>query len=194
MMDRRQLLGMFAAGTALALTGRAVANSAPPEWGPDLSNPPGSGLAQPALQGSVSRVIAAPRHDLYVYISEMTHMREISPENQWTKWVVPGERFEGYNAIGLFYQWPMGGVVTENVPDEMFDFYTDAPSQTHWRYAFTDVEGGTLVTESFRKQDPQIAPIVFMQDISGAHDRQAHLTNGMRVTLERLAEKFESPR
>ena len=46
------------------------------------------------------------------------------------------------------------------------------------------------MTESMRKHTPQIRPVVFFQGISGARDRRAHLENGMRTTLERLAEKF----
>ncbi|MFF4139541.1 SRPBCC domain-containing protein [Streptomyces mirabilis] len=104
----------------------------------------------------------------------------------------PGERFVGRNAIGPFYRWSMGGTVTENVPGASFAFLTDSPSDTHWQYTFETVDGGTLVTESLRKHSPQIRPVVFLQDISGARDRPAHLENGMRTTLERLAAKFEN--
>ncbi len=47
------------------------------------------------------------------------------------------------------------------------------------------------MTESLRKHTPQTRPVLFLQKLSGARDRRAHLENGMRTALERLADKFE---
>ncbi|WP_245541512.1 SRPBCC family protein [Smaragdicoccus niigatensis] len=144
------------------------------------------------LEVVVSRVIDAPREQLWAFISDMTHMGEISPENRKTAWIEPGRRFVGRNHIGPLYRWSMTGTVTENVPGKVFAFLTDSPSESHWRYTFADAEGGgTRVTESIRKHTKQIRPVVLLQDMAGATDRSDHLRDGMRTTLERLAAKFE---
>jgi putative intracellular protease/amidase len=148
-------------------------------------------LSPPALQVSVSRVIDAPREQLHAFVSDVSHMGELSPETIDARWISPGRRFVGRNRIGPLYRWSMTATVTENIPGASFEFLTDAPSDTHWRYTFADVEGGTLVTETMRKHQPQMRAVVFLQDISGARDRRSHLKKGMTATLQRLAERFE---
>ncbi|MET7440271.1 SRPBCC family protein [Streptomyces sp. NPDC005496] len=143
------------------------------------------------LEVTVSRLIKARREELHAFVSDLTRMGEISPENRSTRWIQPDRRFTGRNAIGPFYRWSMGGTVTENVPGSSFAFLTDSPSETYWRYTFTTTDQGTLVTEAMRKHTAQIRPVVFLQDVSGARDRRAHLAAGMRTTLERLAARFE---
>ncbi|KAF0845202.1 hypothetical protein [Nocardia caishijiensis] len=82
--------------------------------------------------------------------------------------------------------------LTENVAGASFGFLTDSPSESHWRYTFADApDGATLVTETMRKHTRQIRPVVFVQDISGARDRRAHLETGMATTLANLAARFE---
>ena len=144
----------------------------------------------PALSATASRVVAAPPQEVYAFVSDMTRMGEISPETRSVRWTEPGRRFRGSNAIGRFYRWSMSGSVTEDVSGEVFAFRTDWPSQTDWRYTFESVDGGTLVTESMRKQRRQLRLIVLLQDLAGARDRQAHLQAGMETTLVRLAGRF----
>ena len=144
----------------------------------------------PALSATASRVIGASPQELHAFVSDLTRMGEISPETRSVRWTKPGRRFRGRNAIGRFYRWSMSGSVTENVPGEVFAFLTDWPSQTHWRYTFEPVDGGTLVTESMRKERPQLRIVVLLQDLAGARDRQEHLRAGMETTLARLTERF----
>lgn len=151
-------------------------------------------LGPPVIDISVSAVVAAPRDRVHAFVADMPHMGELSPENSSTRWLVPGHRFVGRNRIGPFYRWSMTGTVTENVPGESFGFLTDSPSESHWRYTFADATGGTtVVTETMRKYTRQIRPVVFLQDISGARDRRAHLEAGMTATLANLAERFAPP-
>lgn len=144
----------------------------------------------PALQVSVSRVIDARREQLHSFVSDVSNMGTLSPETTDARWITPGRRFVGRNRIGPLYRWSMTATVTENVPGASFAFLTDSPSDTHWRYTFSDTDGGTLVTETMRKHAPQLRPVVWLQDLSGARDRRAHLERGMATTLERLAERF----
>lgn len=148
-------------------------------------------LSPPAMHLSVSRVIRAPRHELYSFVSDITNMGSISPETTAARWIEPGRRFTGRNRIGPLYRWSMTATVTDDIPGESFGFLTDSPSETHWHYAFSDVEGGTLVTETMRKHAPQLRAVVLLHDIVGARDRRSHLERGMTATLERLAERFE---
>ncbi|KQB85629.1 SRPBCC family protein [Corynebacterium oculi] len=119
------------------------------------------GWSEPALEIEVSRVIAAPRQDLYEYIKNMENMGEISPENKKTTWITPGKRKPDWCMVSL----GMTGVVEEDVPGESFGFLTDSPSETHWRYTFSDAPGGTRVVESMRKARPQLSLIVTAQEL-----------------------------
>jgi len=65
------------------------------------------------------------------------------------------------------------------------------PSLSTWSYELTPVEGGTLVTETMTKQQPQYAPVRWIQSAVGVPDRGAHLREGMRATLDALAEALE---
>ncbi|QHN42301.1 hypothetical protein GII36_00295 [Candidatus Mycosynbacter amalyticus] len=123
---------------------------------------PKTAPARPALQATVQLVIKAPRQELYEFISNIENMGQLSPENQKTFWFEQGKRLKGRNRIGALYRWSMTGTVTEDIPAQSFGFFTDWPSETHWLYTFEDVTGGTLVTESMRKDTKQILPVIFM--------------------------------
>lgn len=144
-------------------------------------------LSPPVMQAEVARVIKASPHALYDFVSDVPNLGLISPENLTTRWTEPGLRFVGENAIGRWVRWTAAATVTEAVPGKVFAFLTDSPSETHWRYTFTAVDGGTLVTELMRKHRPQLRPIVFLQDRVGVTDRRGHLEAGMRATLDNLA-------
>ncbi|WP_344989998.1 SRPBCC family protein [Tsukamurella soli] len=150
-------------------------------------------FSPPLFDITVTQFVAAPRAILYDHISDITHMGELSPENVRTRWLQKGHRFVGTNRIGAFYRWTMRGTIDEASPGEAFGFLTDSPSETHWRYTFTDAPGGTLVTETMRKHTPQIRPVVILQDMSGARDRRQNLREGMTSTLEALKRRFETP-
>lgn len=147
-------------------------------------------LDQPAFAVSVSRVIPASPTTVWAMIHDVTRMGELSPETTSARWVRHGERFRGSNRIGRFYRWSMAANVTESTAGEVFEFRTDWPSSTTWRYDLEPFVGGTLVTESMRKDGPQIPPVRWMQSAAGIHDRAEHLRAGMSTTLERLAHHF----
>ena len=65
------------------------------------------------------------------------------------------------------------------------------PEPASGRYKLTPVEGGTLVTETMTKQQPQYAPVRLIQSAVGVPDRGAHLRESMRATLDALAETLE---
>ena len=155
-----------------------------------------SPTATPALDVTVSRMIAADPDTVWAILSDVTRMPELSPETLRVRRlddapVAVGSRFKGGNRIGLL-RWTTVATVTELEPGRAFAFEISPPSRTQWRYELDPVEGGTRVTESMRKEDPQPAPIRAMQRLVGVTDRAEHLRAGMTTTLDRLAATAEA--
>lgn len=140
------------------------------------------------LSVTVSKTIPASPEELYAVVSDVTRMGEISPETNSARWIKEGKTFKGSNNIGPLYRWSTVCRVVENQPNHSFAFTVAWPSNSYWRYTFTPVDGGTLVTESMSKVDAQMAPIRWMQNMVGARDRVANLRAGMTTTLDRLAD------
>lgn len=140
----------------------------------------------PALRITVSRVIPTTPEAVYGVISDVTSIGERSPESRGATWIQRGKRFVGYNRIGPFYQWGTLCTVTEANPGKTFAFHVAWPSRTTWRYDLTAVDEGTLVTETMTKQQPQYAPIRWIQSAVGVDDRGTDLRKGMEITLERV--------
>ena len=140
---------------------------------------------------SVSRIINAPRSQVYEVISDITSMGRLSPENLSTEWTDDGRAFIGFNRIGPLYRWKMTGSVTENKPGRVFGFITDHPSDSHWTYTFEEAPedplGSTVVTETVTTNRRQLLPVIALQLIAGVYDRRSHLRRGMATTLENLA-------
>lgn len=144
-----------------------------------------------ALNISTSRVVAAPPEAIYDVISDLSSVGERSPECHGARWLQPGKRFIGHNKIGSLYRWSTLCTVTEANPGKRFAFHVAWPSRSTWSYELTPVDGGTQVTETMTKQQPQYAPVRWIQSMVGVDDRGAHLRAGMRDTLDALAESLE---
>jgi putative intracellular protease/amidase len=148
-------------------------------------------VGDPALNISVSRVITAPPEAVYAVISDVTTIGERSPESHGATWLRRGKRFLGHNKIGPLYRWSTLCTVTEANPGKRFSFHVAWPSRSTWTYELAPVEGGTLVTETVTKQQPQYAPVRCIQAAVGVHDRGAHLRKGISDTLEAIARAVE---
>lgn len=144
-----------------------------------------------ALNISVTRKVAAPPEAVYSVISDVTTMGERSPETHGATWLQRGKRFLGHNKIGPLYRWSTVCTVTEANPGKKFSFHVAWPSRSTWTYELTEVEDGTLVTETMTKQQPQYAPVRWIQSAVGVHDRGEHLRQGMHKTLEAVARSVE---
>lgn len=143
----------------------------------------------PALSVTVSRTVPADPDTVWAIISDPDRLAALSPETTRTEWVDGqrglGARFKGHNRVG-WVRWTTVATVTTYEPGRAFGFETSPPSRSRWRYELEPVDGGTRVTESMRKQDPQPAPIRLLMRLVGVTDRAAHLRAGMTETLERL--------
>lgn len=141
----------------------------------------------PAIHVTTSVMVPAEPVAVYDVVSDITTIGRRSPETYAAKWIEPGKTFKGYNKIGPLYRWSTKCTVTASVPGQVFAFDVAWPSLTSWRYDFAAVEGGTRVTFTMTKLQPQASPILAMQSLVGVHDRAAHLRTGMEKTLDRLA-------
>ena len=150
-----------------------------------------SAIGDPALHITVSRVVAASPEAIYAVLSDVTTIGERSPETNGATWLQRDKRFLGHNNIGPLYRWSTLCTVTEANPGKKFAFRVAFPSMSSWSYELTPVTGGTLVTETMTKQQPQYAPVRGIQSAVGAHDRGAHLRKGMEATLDALAKTLE---
>ncbi|MDO9457832.1 SRPBCC family protein [Nocardioides sp.] len=152
---------------------------------------------QPAFAVAATRHVAAPPEAVWSLVADVTRVGEHSPETVRARWLTGspaavGATFEGRNRLG-FLTWSTVATVTAADPGRRFAFTTSAPSLTTWTYTFEPAAGGTLVTESMRKEHPQPAPIRWLQRLAGVRDRAAHLEAGMTTTLERLAATVSTP-
>jgi len=147
-----------------------------------------SDFAEPALHISASRTVPASPDAVYALVSDVTSIGELSPETSGAVWIKRGRKFLGYNRIGPLYRWSTFCTVIEANPSKAFSFYVAWPSNSTWRYDLTPVDGGTHVVETVIKENPQYAPIRWIQSMVGVDDRGAHLRKGMQTTLDRLAE------
>jgi hypothetical protein len=139
------------------------------------------------------RVNASP-DELYGMVSDVTRMREWSPETVQCQWVggatgpTAGARFKGTNRRGIM-RWSTKPEVVVAERGKEFAFVTKGLGRsTKWTYCFVPARGGgTDVIESFEMLD-DMPKILFLLDRYLMHisDRQADLQAGMRCTLERI--------
>ena len=145
---------------------------------------------------SVTRVIAAEPQALYNLISDVTRTPEYSPYVKQIKWIkgatgpAVGARFRTINSMGRL-SWPNWPVMTVLDPGREVAWQrTEKPGggTVEWRYTFEAVEGGTLVTESYRVIDP-VTPFgwFIIGTLAGIKDDRAALRKGMEESLERIA-------
>lgn len=143
------------------------------------------------MEGQATIHIRATAETVFALVSDVTRMGEWSPETVHCEWVegatgpTVGAKFKGTNKLG-FYKWSTTPTVTECVPGKVFAF--DAGG-TEWRYSFTEAEGGTSVTESFKTGEAKGISRVYSLPIFG---REKQVIKGMSETLARLKKAAES--
>jgi len=144
------------------------------------------------LNISVERYIDAPPAQVYDLISDVTRMGEWSPECTEASWLggatapAEGVRFKGKNKLG-FATWSTKPTITQADRGEVFEFKVPKDYGPLWRYEFHAEGTGTRVVESMHQAKPLGGFIRFLQRRNGVHDRHAHLADGMRTTLDRVA-------
>ena len=108
--------------------------------------------------GQATIEIAAPGSDVYDVIADVTTMGERSPECYRCEWVgeihepIVGARFQGHNRMGPIRWTTTCEIVTADRGREFaFTVIHDKNDResTRWRYRLEEVNGGTLLTESF---------------------------------------------
>ncbi len=148
---------------------------------------------------SVERNIDASPQQLWEMVSDITRMGEWSPETTGCAWVGGasgpdiGSKFKGENENGRF-SWNTTCVVTECEPGERFVFESRAPLGmriARWEYRFEPAGEGCHAVECWTDLRNRLIKAVSPR-ISGVADRQAHNTESMRATLERLAAAAEA--
>jgi len=150
------------------------------------------------MHDSLTVHIDAPPEAVWDLVSDVTKIGRYSPETfdaEWTHGATGpevGARFKGHvkrNEKGPTYWAPC--VVTECVPNEVFEFGVGKPDQAlnTWRYEIAPgADGGSDVTESFRLADtlPLKAYWAVLGWARGKTNR-----NGMRRTLEAMKAELE---
>ena len=149
------------------------------------------GKPQP-LNLRVERTIAAPAEVIYDLVADVTRVGEWSPECIDASWLdgatgpAVGARFKGKNKLG-FVNWSTTPTVAEADRGKVFAFKVPKDVGPLWRYEFHAVEGGTRAVETVEQQKPINAFIRFLQRRNGVTNRDAHVEEGMKITLDRLA-------
>ncbi|HVV38319.1 MAG TPA: SRPBCC family protein [Acidimicrobiales bacterium] len=139
------------------------------------------------MEGQATIHINAAPEVVWALVTDVTRMGEWSPETTAAEWVdgatgpAVGAKFRGTNKV-WFYKWSTTPVITACESNRLFAF--DAGG-TIWTYSFTESDGGTSVTESFRVESRLDIVYTIAQ-------RRGALIKGMQKTLERLKAAAES--
>jgi hypothetical protein len=139
------------------------------------------------MEGQVTIHINAAPDSVFALVSDVTRMGEWSPETIGAEWVdgatgpAVGAKFRGTNKL-WFYKWSTTPTITEFVDGKLFAF--DAGG-TVWCYSFTESNGGTSVTESFRINST-------LSKLYTLPPRRNQLIKGMQQTLERIKAAAEA--
>jgi hypothetical protein len=147
---------------------------------------------------NVERVIAAPPDVLYVRVSDVVRMGDLSPENVGATWLrgatgpAVGARFKGENRNGK-KKWSTVATITEAEPGRHFAFEVAAGpfKVARWSYRFEPVDGGCRVTETWIDRRGWVAHTMAKR-VSGTADRAGRNRETMTATLERLAALSEA--
>ncbi|MGN5635144.1 SRPBCC family protein [Streptomyces sp. AC154] len=159
---------------------------------------------------SDSTVVSVAPSAVYAQVSDPTAMGRWSPENRGAK--VLGERreahvgmvFEGRNKRGRM-SWTTRCTVTAADPGERFAFRVHAIGARRpvlpgaiatWEYRFEEVDGGTLVTETWtddRRGWPDFLANAFDRAATRGHTFADFQRGNIRTTLQRLKAALESP-
>ncbi len=131
----------------------------------------------------------------FAAVSDINRMREWSPEGRGrsspTHQFRVGDTFVGTNRRGR-RRWSTACTVSRVEPPAGFAFdvaWAGMPVAS-WDYAFDDVDGGVLVTETWTDARCGAKGLVVKMAgllASGVWNRSAHNAQSMKVTLDRLA-------
>jgi polyketide cyclase/dehydrase/lipid transport protein len=139
------------------------------------------------MEGQVTIHINAAPGVVFALVSDVTRMGDWSPETTNCEWVdgatgpAVGAKFRGTNKL-WFYSWSTTPTITSCEPGRLFVF--DAGG-TIWTYSFTDSNGGTSVTESFRVEST-------VSKLYTIGPRRTQMIKGMQRTLEALKSAAEA--
>lgn len=148
---------------------------------------------------SVSREIKAPADRVWELVSDLPRMGEWSNENVGGKWLgdasgpALGAVFRGNNRNGL-RRWSTRVKVVEAEPGRCFAFDVDLVGVpiSHWSYELEPTADGCRVTETWADRRPGwFRPLAHLA--TGVSDRAEHTSDGMTLTLERVAAAAETP-
>ena len=155
-------------------------------------------MTDDARTGGASLAMAADPERIWAMVTDVSRMGEWSPENERGEWLdgatgaVVGARFKGTNRRGKS-RWTTTCEVVEAEPGRSFAFRTSGSPRTLWRYRFEQVDGATLVTESFEMARPLGAFARLLTRVTtGVTDRRGDMEDGVRTTLARLKEAAEA--
>ena len=145
--------------------------------------------------GSASIRIAATPQAAYDYVTDLTTLPTLSPENQrcefiegWTE-ITEGALFRGHNENGG-YEWSADCRVLEAQPGRVFSFVVPPEWKyaTTWTYRFEPDGDGVMVTESF--DSPMLgSPDIYPGKLEG---RCEQLRAALATTLDNLKTALES--
>jgi hypothetical protein len=148
----------------------------------------------------VRLVMAAPPEAIYGVISDVTRMREFSPEVQESRWLdgatepAVGVRFATRNK---FTRGPAVGhksVMTAREPGRKVSWSRTEPfgGTVEWTYEFLPHSQGTEVVESYRALKPVSRIGWWIISAFSSKDRAGLQRQGMQQTLERLRTHVEA--
>ena len=155
------------------------------------------GMVKADLWGTAETLVLAPPERVYQLISDVTRMREWSPECYRCEWLngvttpAVGTRFKGYNRSG-WRRWAVPCRVTEVETGRTFAFETlpgGRVMQTRWRYELEPAHGGTLLRESF---EVLWYTRVLIRLLGGPQRRLAQMEKGLHQTLQRIKATAEA--
>ena len=145
-----------------------------------------------------NRRISARPQEVWVIISDLESMGNLSPENSGGRWgkgvtgVEKGAIFRGKNKNG-FRQWSTKVLITECEPPKKLSFSLRVGGKEwcEWSYQIDEVEDGCVVTESWTDMRTKLQEKIGWL-VSGVSDRASHNLKNMEATLENLALLAES--
>ncbi|MGC5396379.1 SRPBCC family protein [Streptomyces sp. DT20] len=159
---------------------------------------------------SDSTMVTVAPSAVYAQVSDPTAMGRWSPENRGAK--VLGERREAY--VGMVFEgrnkrgrmsWTTRCTVTAADPGERFAFRVHAIGARRprlpgaiatWEYRFEEVDGATLVTETWtddRRGWPDFLANAFDRAATRGHTFADFQRGNIRTTLQRLKAALEAP-
>ncbi|WP_371631485.1 SRPBCC family protein [Streptomyces sp. NBC_00341] len=159
---------------------------------------------------SDSTMVAVAPSAVYAQVSDPTAMGRWSPENRGAK--VLGERREAY--VGMVFEgrnkrgrlsWTTRCTVTAADLGERFAFRVHAIGARRprlpgaiatWEYRFEEVDGATLVTETWtddRRGWPDFLANAFDRAATRGHTFADFQRGNIRTTLQRLKAALEAP-